>query len=763
MRLRAGTARSGLSSSTEAIFEGPRTRRAIAAWRRRQASPELIEQLKHGVKWPWKDGSPPAWCCKGNNPGCFEYHEWLTAVIEELVALKICRQVASRPWVVSPLNVVQKSGYDPVSNPFRLRLILDMRYVNRYMRAERFRMEALHRARCVFRQGDILLTIDMESGYWCMYVHDDHMMYMGFMWGGRYFVFVAMPFGAALAAFFFQRLTWTLSKWWRRRSGQAPKRAARDAEGNLRPAGCPKAAAAMQADPARHICYLDDFGWGVDFDKVAATSAFLLNEFNECGLRVNLAKSALPGHKDWPASGLNHQAVMLGILVDSYRMRFVIPETKRAKIVAGIQEALAAFNDNRPLAIRTVAKVVGRCMACFLVLGDAVRILTRFAYDLIARTTEVQSPPRARDLDDRSLLHFDYTDKSWRRMVRAAWNIEVHLCPDAAAELTALEEIFSHSDLESPIHPVAQLSRIFVTTDASDSAVGTSIDVGSGVRRFGRAELPPHLLQASSTSREIAGTEVGLEMFSFMLDAVLDSDNPLAYGQVVVFVDNKSAALALRLGSSNMDVHRRVQAVYQRAASLGIDILPRWRPRECQVVQEADDGSKWIDPCDFRLDAATFRRLDVWAASVLGGDSVGEFSEHAGDQGFPSWCEVDRFASTANHLLADYNAVLYAPNGNGGDAFVHDWGKQNNYLFPPFSLIGDAIAKLRADRGRGVLVVPFDTRHQWWPLVVRRHCNPNVIATRVLRRRRGLIRKAEVPVKEVAMTSLLAILLDYGL
>ena len=52
VRLRAGTARSGLSRSTEAIFEGPRTRRAIAAWRRRQASPELIEQLKHGVKWP---------------------------------------------------------------------------------------------------------------------------------------------------------------------------------------------------------------------------------------------------------------------------------------------------------------------------------------------------------------------------------------------------------------------------------------------------------------------------------------------------------------------------------------------------------------------------------------------------------------------------------------------------------------------------------------------------------------------------------------
>ena len=114
------------------------------------------------------------------------------------------------------------------------------------------------------------------------------------------------------------------------------------------------------------------------------------------------------------------------------------------------------------------------------------------------------------------------------------------------------------------------------------------------------------------TARELAGTERGLEVFAFLLDEVIDAnDNPLAYGQVVVFIDNKSAARALRLGSANMDVHRRVQAVFQRAAVAGIDILSRWRPRDTQLVQEADDGSKWVDNCDYRLDTDVVHNLDA--------------------------------------------------------------------------------------------------------------------------------------------------------
>ena len=759
VRLRRGTARSRLSLLSAGIFEGPRQQ--IKEWERRQASKTLIDQLSHGVRWPFDKELPPAWCCRGNNPGCFQFAAWLTAVIEELVALGIIREVDCRPWVVSPLNVVEKSGYDPVSNPFRLRLILDMRYVNQYMRAERFRMETLHRARCVFRQGDILLTIDMESGYWCMYVHDDHMMYMGFMWGGRYFVFVAMPFGAAASAIFFQTLTWTLSKWWRRRSGQSKERAAFSADG--KPVSDAAFKAATAADPSRHICYLDDFGWGVDHGKVAATAAFLLNEFSACGLRVNLGKSMLPGHPDFPKDGQNKQAIMLGIMVDTERMRFVIPDGKRVKILGGIREALASFDAGLPISIRTLAKIVGRCMACHLVLGDAVRILTRFSYDLIARTTAVGMPPPARDDDDRELVRFDYADKQWRRLIRAAWNIEVHLSPDVAAEVTALAEVFDHTDLESPIHPVAQLSRVIVTTDSSDTATGISIDLGDGVRRFGHAALPPALLAASSTARELAGTERGLEVFAFLLDEVIDAnDNPLAYGQVVVFIDNKSAARALRLGSANMDVHRRVQAVFQRAAVAGIDILSRWRPRDTQLVQEADDGSKWVDNCDYRLDTDVVHDLDAWAADHLRGGRPGSFVAPDGHQQPAKWMSVDRFASPDNAVLRRFNSVFYTTGGNGGDALIQDWSGDNNYAFPPYCLIGDTLAKLRTCRARGVVVVPFNTAYPWWPMVTRRRSNPHVVDTWRLYKRTDLISKAGCQIKLGAMPDFLAVLIDYG-
>ena len=197
-----------------------------------------------------------------------------------------------------------------------------------------------------------------------------------------------------------------------------------------------------------------------------------------------------------------------------------------------------------------------------------------------------------------------------------------------------------------------------------------------------------------------------------------------------------------------------------RAAAAGIDILPRWRPRDTQVIQEADDGSKWADPCDYRLCDAAFERLDRWAYDCMGGSSNGWVTTN-GDDRKSAWFEVDRFASTANHKLRRFNSILYATDGNGGDALVCSWGGRNNYAFPPYCLIGSVLAKLRADRACGVVVAPLDTRRPWWPLVTRRHSNPHVVATTTLWKKDGLIASGDTPVKEGGMPSFLAVLVDF--
>ena len=78
----------------------------------------------------------------------------------------------------------------------------------------------------------------------------------------------------------------------------------------------------------------------------------------------------------------------------------------------------------------------------------------------------------------------------------------------------------------------------------------------------------------------------------------------------------------------------------------------------------------------------------------------------------------DRFATSNNRRAGmKYNSRFFSPGTDGVDAFTQHWGSADNWLYPPFSLIGKTIRHLRSCRGRGTLLIPLDTRRTWWPLV----------------------------------------------
>ena len=68
----------------------------------------------------------------GNGPDIHdpEYASWLHRTIEELVVLGVIEEVRHRPFIMNKLSMVKKSGYDAVTNPWRLRLVLDNRPLN---------------------------------------------------------------------------------------------------------------------------------------------------------------------------------------------------------------------------------------------------------------------------------------------------------------------------------------------------------------------------------------------------------------------------------------------------------------------------------------------------------------------------------------------------------------------------------------------------------------------------------------------------------
>ena len=62
-------------------------------------------------------------------------------MIEEYIVLGVIQEVAWIPLIVAGIDVIAKSGYDPVTNPWRLRLLWDGRPLNGNLAPPSFEME----------------------------------------------------------------------------------------------------------------------------------------------------------------------------------------------------------------------------------------------------------------------------------------------------------------------------------------------------------------------------------------------------------------------------------------------------------------------------------------------------------------------------------------------------------------------------------------------------------------------------------------------
>jgi len=71
--------------------------------------------------------------------------------------------------------------------------------------------------------------------------------------------------------------------------------------------------------------------------------------------------------------------------------------------------------------------------------------------------------------------------------------------------------------------------------------------------------------------------------------------------------------------------------------------------------------------------------------------------------------DIDLFASRLNNKIDRYCAWRPDPHAQHIDAFTIEWSNEYSYIFPPFSMIGPILAKLREERARAILICP------WWP------------------------------------------------
>jgi len=145
---------------------------------------------------------------KNHKSGLEEASFVLEQIIELLCSGCVIEVSQSEVQVISPLGVVKNSS--------KKRSILDLRYVNKYLRISKY--EGIRTMLDIFFLGDWFFKINYKLGYRHVDIFPSHQKFMGFSWTvqgqKKWFVFSVFPFGLTSAPFVHTKIQLALIKHW---------------------------------------------------------------------------------------------------------------------------------------------------------------------------------------------------------------------------------------------------------------------------------------------------------------------------------------------------------------------------------------------------------------------------------------------------------------------------------------------------------------------------------------------------------------------
>ena len=128
--------------------------------------------------------------------------------VQSLLINRCIKKVGAEPWVRSPLSVV--SNFKG-----KLRLVLNLRYVNQFLHVTKFKYEDLRVAALMFERDKYMFKFYLKSGYH----HVEHQRYLGFRrdikGAPQFYAFTVLLFGLSTACYIFTKLLRPLIKHWR--------------------------------------------------------------------------------------------------------------------------------------------------------------------------------------------------------------------------------------------------------------------------------------------------------------------------------------------------------------------------------------------------------------------------------------------------------------------------------------------------------------------------------------------------------------------
>ena len=217
-------------------------------------------------------------------------------------------------------------------------------------------------------------------------------------------------------------------------------------------------------------------------------------------------------------------------------------------------------------------------------------------------------------------------------------------------------------------------------SDASNHGWGATVadQFASGIWLEGEVSL-------SINQSELLAVERGLRALCTCLE-----------GRVVaVFSDNTTAVAYLRRqgGTLSPALNAVAQRILRWAERLNIILMPRFVPGRNNVLADALSLPDQVLGSEWMLHQDVFNWLrQRWPVTI------------------------DLFASSLSHRCSVHFVPVSDPMAAGTDAMLQSWDSLHAYAFPPFAMIGQVLAKVRASRSLELtLIAPFWPQRPWFP------------------------------------------------
>ena len=269
----------------------------------------------------------------GNNRSALEHKTFISETIFELLSDGSVKKVPFLPQVVNPLSVAKNSSG-------KLRLILDLRYVNLHLYKESIRFDDWRSFKHCLTKSGFAYKFDLKKGYHHIDIFEQHQTFLGFCWEGSNYVFTVLPFGLSPAPNIFTKILRPLVSFWH--------------------------------DKKLKICvYLDD-GAGTEstFEKASNHSKFVEHTLRQAEFVINTEKSIW-----FPVQILK----WLGITLNYESNTLYISQQRIDSTLNLIANILSSpFSTARKL-----SKLTGKIVSTKFVMRELVNLKTRYLYSVI--------------------------------------------------------------------------------------------------------------------------------------------------------------------------------------------------------------------------------------------------------------------------------------------------------------------------------------------------------------------------------------------